>query len=171
MHLQLRHSSSVSMGIFFEYQALECLSRYGMSLRRVGGTGDRGIDLRGMFTLPCKTHHKRMDFPLIIQCKFENAPLGPKYSRELLGTLGAESPGTIGMLVSHMGFSKQSLQCMHASHAPLLFSVIQNGTCTQFLVNRRAQGLLPGLVSRPGPQGVQLFLDGIMLTNGSDSGS
>ena len=58
MHLtQIRSLSTVQRGTAFEYRALALLTKYmSMSLTRVGGSNDGGVDLIGWWWVPSKDH-------------------------------------------------------------------------------------------------------------------
>lgn len=65
-----------------------------MSLKRVGGTGDGGIDFLGWWWLPHEISNesgspllKRTRIRVIGQCKAEKKKIGPNYVRELEGVL------------------------------------------------------------------------------------
>lgn len=51
-HTGLSTSSTVYNGTLYEYLAQETLRRYGFELYRVGGRGDRGVDLVGVWRIP-----------------------------------------------------------------------------------------------------------------------
>lgn len=155
----LRASSSyVERGTLFESRTLEKLNALGFSLRRVGGSDDRGVDLRGSLSLT----NQDISTSFIIQCKHENKELGPKYVRELEGALSRESLGTIGILVSNLGFTQKSLDLIQGSHQPLAFGVINadSGYLSHFGLNRIAQQKLPGLVFTLTSSGIELFVHG-----------
>ncbi|KAJ3567873.1 hypothetical protein NP233_g6078 [Leucocoprinus birnbaumii] len=85
--------SHVHRGTRFESRALALLEqRMSMTLRRVGGKGDGGMDLIGWWWLPhisqdvLTTCHRRR-IRIIAQCKAEKKKIGPKYIRELEGVL------------------------------------------------------------------------------------
>lgn len=64
-----------------------------MSLQRVGGKEDGGIDLQGWWWLPpssvssAKSSTPRRRLRIIAQCKAEKKKIGPKYVRELEGVM------------------------------------------------------------------------------------
>ncbi|KAJ2917896.1 hypothetical protein MD484_g2522, partial [Candolleomyces efflorescens] len=98
-----RAISTVHRGAAFEERALRLLKdNFSMSLRRVGGRGDGGIDLLGWWWLPCHslaepghlhghgTHQdlgRRRRFRIVGQCKAEKKKMGPNYVRELEGVM------------------------------------------------------------------------------------
>lgn len=63
-----------------------------MSLTRVGGKGDGGIDMLGWWWIPAipddaLSPQRRRRVRIIAQCKAEKKKMGPKYVRELEGVL------------------------------------------------------------------------------------
>lgn len=119
-----------------------CLS---MSLERVGGKSDGGIDLQGWWWLPIDeksaeipNHTRRIR--VLAQCKTEKRKIGPKYVREMEGvlhrfaatgsdlrptmipvsTLSQTSPfATVGLFISSSPFSKMTTLRAHSSPLPL----------------------------------------------------
>ena len=158
-HSSFRTSSSfVERGTAFEFRTLETLNALGFALRRVGGSDDRGVDLRGSLSLAGQD----ISTSVIIQCKHETKDLGPKYIRELEGALSRESRGTIGILVSNLGFTQKSLNLIQGSQQPLAFGIVDAncGYLSHFGLNRIAQQQLPGLVCTLTSAGIQFFQSG-----------
>lgn len=97
--------STVHRGVLFEQRALKLLrDEFSMSLTRVGGRGDGGIDLIGWWWLPyaapclspssntpssspdtCSERRRRIR--IVGQCKAEKKKMGPNYVRELEGVM------------------------------------------------------------------------------------
>ncbi|CAK7227896.1 hypothetical protein SBRCBS47491_006724 [Sporothrix bragantina] len=86
--------STTYVGTHYEYTVAGHLAPLGFSLRRVGGASDRGIDLLGIWALPClnstssASSWKPGDEPLrvILQCKAgAGQRVGPHLVRELEG--------------------------------------------------------------------------------------
>lgn len=118
-----------------------------MSLRRVGGKGDGGIDLQGWWWLPAEcvshAHASRLDssgwprkrLRIVTQCKAEEKKIGPRFIREFEGTVlrhsaylaprghDREPPHTrdalVGMFLSISPFTKASLLQAYSSPIPL----------------------------------------------------
>ena len=114
--------STSFIGTQFEISTLHILSRYGFSLRRIGGANDKGIDLCGHFLIP--NSNKRV--PILVQCKMESKKIGPKYIRELSGVLASHTPQTLGLFASHSPFSQQALFTFNSSPFPLIVSVLDS---------------------------------------------
>lgn len=132
--------STVEIGTIYENKTIECLLDFGFQLRRVGGALDKGIDLRGNWN-SYRSH------PVIIQCKREAKPVGPKYIRELEGTLSHESPNVIGILVSQSGFTNEAKSDFNASKSSMiLVGITDNAKCFEFHMNKWAQSLIPNVL-------------------------
>ncbi|KAI9099924.1 hypothetical protein DFS34DRAFT_579049 [Phlyctochytrium arcticum] len=143
-------TSAVAVGREFELDTLWCLQQYGMQLHRVGGADDKGVDLRGRWKLiKSRTHQQSseaVEYRVIVQCKKENKRTGPKYLRELEGTLGRESEHTIALLASSSGFSDKAADFVHASKFPLALAVIDaKQELTSLMLNGALKRLIPDL--------------------------
>lgn len=94
--------STVLKGVTFENKSLRVLRDHlSMSLRRVGGKGDGGVDLQGWWWLPaeCLKHlgvdeltnerqeATRVAVRVLAQCKAEGKKIGPRFIREFEGTI------------------------------------------------------------------------------------
>ncbi|WRT69640.1 uncharacterized protein IL334_006629 [Kwoniella shivajii] len=104
-----RRRSTLEIGTSFENHSLRYLNNeLYMNLRRVGGAGDGGIDLRGWWWIPhtdTRPITSSSSAPtksevlvgernirrirVIAQCKAEKKPLGPRAVRELEGVMSA----------------------------------------------------------------------------------
>lgn len=110
MTIKIRGISTVLKGANFEQRSVAILRDHlSMSLRRVGGRGDGGIDLQGWWWLPshCLAHMRSQDvsavsrgseevstrIPLRVlgQCKAEERKIGPRYIREFEGVVLRQS--------------------------------------------------------------------------------
>ncbi|KAG6855889.1 hypothetical protein H0H87_009687 [Tephrocybe sp. NHM501043] len=85
-------STTVYRGTAFEHRAQNILqNNLSMSLRRVGGKSDGGIDLLGWWWLPSldasDITEPRRRLRVLAQCKAEKKKIGPKFIRELEGVL------------------------------------------------------------------------------------
>ncbi|KII91181.1 hypothetical protein PLICRDRAFT_51358 [Plicaturopsis crispa FD-325 SS-3] len=94
--MRIPQLSTVHRGVAFEQKCLQLLQqRMSMSLRRVGGKSDGGIDLQGWWWLPpldrpsgehgADTGRRRLR--VLAQCKAEKKKMGPNYVREMEGVL------------------------------------------------------------------------------------
>ncbi|KIW16345.1 hypothetical protein PV08_06396 [Exophiala spinifera] len=102
----LSPSSTVYTGTVYEYLAVSTLRGYGFHLHRVGGRGDRGVDLIGHWQVPLLSpttgtwkEHTTPDgsvvtatdtFRVLVQCKRlvgKHARIGPNLIRELDGAV------------------------------------------------------------------------------------
>ncbi|KAM6492715.1 Protein of unknown function (DUF2034) domain containing protein [Amanita muscaria] len=90
-------TTTVHRGIAFEERSMKLLQdNLSMSLQRVGGREDGGIDLQGWWWLPPSSvslaksnihSTPRRRLRIIAQCKAEKKKIGPKYVRELEGVM------------------------------------------------------------------------------------
>ncbi|KAK6507431.1 hypothetical protein TWF481_005864 [Arthrobotrys musiformis] len=130
----LNPTTTVFTGTLYEYTVLSALSRClpGISLTRVGGRDDAGIDLTGTWHLPKpprrpsqkkeeeKEEEEFTPLPLTIQCKNvqQKSWKGPQYIRELEGSLTSQPPNALGILASVRditpGMKKQMLSSRRA---------------------------------------------------------
>ena len=117
-----------------------------MSLCRVGGKSDGGIDLQGWWWFPSTENtSQRRRLRVLAQCKAEQKKIGPKYVREMEGVLlrfsaahgqplavpvhGQFPPDTrpqetthvptVGLFISASPYSKSTLLRAHSSPLPL----------------------------------------------------
>jgi len=90
--------SAVRKGTAFEERSLRILQdNLSMSLCRVGGRSDGGVDLQGWWWLPTSSpishpaidpfQSKRRRIRILAQCKAEKKKMSPKYVREMEGVL------------------------------------------------------------------------------------
>ena len=84
-HISLPETSTVHVGTHYEYTVLQTLRRYALSLDRIGGRDDAGIDLVGTWHLPERERERALR--VLVQCKSLKTKLGPNVVRELEGTL------------------------------------------------------------------------------------
>ena len=128
--------STVARGTAFEERSLRLLREHlSMSLARVGGKSDGGIDLAGWWWLPHAHAHTSTPTPdpaqprrrlrVLAQCKAESKKMGPAYLRELEGVAlrhqHAQPDRTlIAALISQSAFTKACLVAAQASPVPLM---------------------------------------------------
>ncbi|SCV69389.1 BQ2448_2409 [Microbotryum intermedium] len=129
--------STVALGTAYELATRQFLSQPPLSLHsllRIGGSNDKGIDLRGFFyTLPRPTsslvetdetstrspaRRPKRRLPVIIQCKAVSKPLPPSIIREFEGVLSTE-PKCLGILVGMNGFTELAIKRAFASEFPI----------------------------------------------------
>ncbi|KAG7384623.1 hypothetical protein PHYPSEUDO_002437 [Phytophthora pseudosyringae] len=97
--------------------------------------------LQGSWTLP------DLAVDVVTQCKNEGKPVGVHYVREFHGVLGFFPPATVGLFASASGYSLYAQRFfLRMTHPAILCSVdTDSGHLTSFLLNDRAQTLLPKL--------------------------
>lgn len=134
---------NLAKGTYFEQKVLEMIQKYPVQLRRVGGRGDGGVDLRGSFQL---THGNPFD--LLVQCKHEQRKPGPKYIRELEGVLSRESSRAIGLLASSNNWTTATRSQFQYSQYPLIGLVLNTAewNIRHLWINLKLQKEIPGLV-------------------------
>ncbi|KAF9423778.1 hypothetical protein BGZ94_008155 [Podila epigama] len=144
--------STIYRGTLFEYQTQEILKkRLGIYTQRSAGNGDRGIDLRGTWFLPLSASPQPGDMvrhlKVIVQCKMMNAKIGPKYVRELQGSLSFESKPTLAMLAVSSEFTKQAIYPFVKSQWPMALVVIdtENHECKKLMWNKAADDVMLGV--------------------------
>jgi hypothetical protein len=136
----LSPQSTTYIGTHYEYTILERLQRYGLSLTRIGGRADSGIDLVGTWNLPKLPHPLRV----LVQCKALKAKVGPNIIRELEGTfagapVGWRGEGILGMLVSAREATKGVRDALSKSSFPLVWIMAElDGDVRQILWNGKA---------------------------------
>lgn len=74
------------VGTAFEERGLDLLrNRMSMTLTRIGGANDGGVDLEGWWWIPSTTGSERRRVRVLAQCKALEHKLGPIHVRELEG--------------------------------------------------------------------------------------
>jgi hypothetical protein len=139
--------STVHRGVAFEERSRKLLrDNLSMSLRRVGGKSDGGIDLQGWWWLPALTQSSsaqarsilgyggpRHRLRVLAQCKAEKKRLGPNYVREMEGVIHRQLSNaqqtampqvhphhicpTVALIISESTFTKATL--LHALSSPI----------------------------------------------------
>jgi hypothetical protein len=135
--------STVYVGTHYEYTVQSSLERFGMSLKRIGGRSDYGIDLLGTWTLPSLARPLKV----ITQCKAfsgKGGAGGPANIRELEGAFvgapqGWREPGVFGLHVSPKSATKAVREALGRSRWPMGYALCNSdGKIMQMLWNRRA---------------------------------
>lgn len=136
------------IGREFEERCCQFLnSNLRSSLRVVGGSNDRGIDLSGEWG----------PHLLSVQCKasLSGRPLGARVFREVLGSAGLEgSRGVLMVAVSNggAGITDEASRALHRIRVPLFVCVFSESPgeefgmkLSQFLMNQEARIAVPEL--------------------------
>ncbi|CAH0048648.1 unnamed protein product [Clonostachys solani] len=137
----LDEKSTVFVGTHYEYTIAAALSRYGFSLKRVGGASDCGVDLLGTWTPP-KT---KRAMKTLVQCKAGAQRAGPNLIRELEGAfvgapVGWRGSGVLGLLVSERPATKGVRESMGRSRWPMGYLCCsREGVLKQMIWNHRAE--------------------------------
>ncbi|KAL9963803.1 hypothetical protein ACROYT_G027348 [Oculina patagonica] len=120
--LSVRWYSSTTkqeFGRHFEAVVVQSLRKYSFDVAVCGGPKDRGIDFRGVWRL------KASSVRVIGQCKRYKRRLGPKHVRELEGTLTHEAKGTLGIIVTECGYSKDAYGVFMGSLYPIALTTLK----------------------------------------------
>ena len=131
-------TSTVYVGMHYEYTVAAALSRLGFSLTRVGRSSDLGIDLLGEWALPNLPRPLR----ILVQCKAEKSK--PSMVRELEGAVvGAplryRAEGTVAILATGGEATKGVRDAVTRSMMPMGFlNVTTEGLIRQFIWNQAA---------------------------------
>lgn len=137
-----RTLSTVARGTAFEQRSLQLLQEcFSMSLKRVGGKSDGGIDLLGWWWLPLSSVSQptpitppRRRIRVLAQCKAEKKKFSPNYVREMEGVwhmhaqdrspsesnVRVSELGTVALLLSESKFTTATLTRVLGSSVPFL---------------------------------------------------
>ncbi|KAH8656155.1 hypothetical protein BGZ60DRAFT_472813 [Tricladium varicosporioides] len=133
-------TSTTYVGTHYEYTVQNSLQRLGMSLKRIGGKSDYGIDLLGTWNLPSAPQPLKV----LIQCKAFARKVGPSHARELEGAFvgaptGWRVPGVLGFLASQRPATKGVREALGRSRWPMGYVLCEsNGRILQMIWNQRA---------------------------------
>ncbi|KAG0290918.1 hypothetical protein BGZ96_005639 [Linnemannia gamsii] len=144
--------STIYRGTLFEYQTQKILQKtLGIYTQRSAGNGDLGVDLRGTWFLPLsaspQTGDKVRHLKVIVQCKKMTSKIGPKYVRELQGSLSFETQPTMAILAVSSEYTKQAMLPYAKSLWPMALVVIDTEAqeCRKLMWNRAAEKVMHGL--------------------------
>ncbi|KAF9465089.1 hypothetical protein BDZ94DRAFT_1254462 [Collybia nuda] len=184
-------TSTVYRGTEFEKRSLKILhDNMSMSLRRVGGKSDGGIDLLGWWWLPenslLESNLPRRRFRIIAQCKAEKKKTSPKYVREMEGVLhryislerGGSIPTTptmppngafhspqyplVALLISESPFTKSTILRAQSSPVPFFLLHIPPRPDTSDVSDDEQGDRVGSAVWNPALAGVRGLLGGKM---------
>jgi hypothetical protein len=139
--IDLDPQTTTYVGTHYEYTVQAALKSSGMSLKRIGGKSDYGIDLLGTWCLPSVPQPLKV----FIQCRGYARKIDPSQVRELEGTfVGAPSgwrqPGVLGFLVSQKSATKGVREALGRSRLPMGYVLCNaDGKISQMLWNRSAE--------------------------------
>ncbi|KAF9447684.1 hypothetical protein P691DRAFT_801934 [Macrolepiota fuliginosa MF-IS2] len=156
--------STVHRGINFEGRCIALLERHlSMSLKRVGGKGDGGVDMFGWWWIPdaskdASISGRRRRIRVIAQCKAEKKKIGPKYVRELEGVLHryhmsdpSKGHSDLEYLGSHDTFST-TLHAAQNKEIPFLGLFISESAFTKATVLHAQSSHIPLLLLHLPPE-------------------
>jgi len=133
--------STTYVGTIYEYTVQSALERLGLSLKRVGGKSDNGIDLLGTWSLPSSPQPLKV----LVQCKALARKVGPSQIRELEGAFVGAPPGwrgtgVLGLLISQKSATKGVREALGRSRWPMGYVLCgADGKILQMLWNRSAE--------------------------------
>ncbi|KAJ6631175.1 hypothetical protein B0H10DRAFT_1773091 [Mycena sp. CBHHK59/15] len=172
--------ATVHRGNFFEERSMKLLQdNLSMSLRRVGGKSDGGIDLMGWWWLPPSDSEPvagrdallaRRRLRVLAQCKAEKKKASPKYVREMEGVLhrymsltqpAAQYP-LVALLVSESPFTKSTLLRAQSSPVPFFLLHVPPVPGPGAEEDREEPGRIGTAVWNPALAGVRGLLGGKM---------
>ncbi|CAB57333.1 mitochondrial endonuclease family, related to holliday junction resolvases, implicated in DNA or tRNA metabolism [Schizosaccharomyces pombe] len=142
-------SNTVAQGTLFEYLVQYVLKQHSFQLERCGGKGDGGVDLVGQFSI------KNVLFEptkVVVSCKSNKGSIGPRFVRELEGSLSSYPTDTLGILACLGSFTSSSLKTLSISNRPLALCRIYvdgfHSYMFQFVWNHQALAIFPDLSVR-----------------------
>ena len=145
----LEPSTTTYVGTHYEYTVQQALRQYGISLHRVGGRDDAGVDLVGTWHIPQTEHPIRV----FMQCKALRKRAGPNLVRELEGSfrslpaVGWRTLHKAAVLVCPTHATKGIRDGMARSSYPLVWLMVgRDGTLQQALWNANIEKLGMGML-------------------------
>lgn len=139
--IEMNPTSTTYVGTHYEYTVQSALERLGMSLKRIGGKSDYGIDLLGTWPAPSASEPLKV----LVQCKAFARKIEPSQARELEGAfvgapIGWRGTGVLGLLVSQKSATKGVRDALGRSRWPMGYVLCgPDGKILQMLWNRRAE--------------------------------
>jgi Protein of unknown function (DUF2034) len=139
--IEMDPKSTTYVGTHYEYTVQIALERLGMSLKRIGGKSDYGIDLLGTWPAPSASEPLKV----LVQCKAFARKIEPSQARELEGAfvgapIGWRGTGVLGLLVSQKSATKGVRDALGRSRWPMGYVLCgPDGKVLQMLWNRRAE--------------------------------
>jgi hypothetical protein len=139
--IEMDPKSTTYVGTLYEYTVQGALESLGMSLKRIGGKSDYGIDLLGTWSVPSAPQPLKV----LIQCKAFARKIEPSQARELEGAfvgapIGWRGAGVLGLLVSQKSATKGVREAMGRSRWPMGYVLCRaDGKILQMLWNRRSE--------------------------------
>jgi hypothetical protein len=139
--IEMDPKSTTYVGTHYEYTVQNALERLGMSLKRIGGKSDYGIDLLGTWPAPSASEPLKV----LVQCKAFARKIEPSQARELEGAfvgapIGWRGTGVLGLLVSQKSATKGVRDALGRSRWPMGYVLCgPDGKVLQMLWNRRAE--------------------------------
>ncbi|KAG0323060.1 hypothetical protein BGZ99_002954 [Dissophora globulifera] len=145
-------NSTLYRGTLFEYQTQEILRKHlGIYTQRSAGNNDLGVDLRGTWFLPLSASPQPGEnvrhLKVIVQCKMSSTKIGPKFVRELQGSLSYETQPTMAILAISSDFTKRALLPYAKSLWPMALVVIdaEKNECRKIMWNQAAEKVMHGV--------------------------
>lgn len=139
--IDMDKKSTTYVGTHYEYTVQSSLERLGMSLKRIGGKSDYGIDILGSWSLPSASQPLKV----LVQCKNIARKIDPAQARELEGAfagapVGWREAGVLALLVSQKSATKGVREALHRSRWPMGYVLCTpEGRVMQMLWNARAK--------------------------------
>jgi hypothetical protein len=146
--IEMDPKSTTYVGTHYEYTVQNALQGLGMSLKRIGGSSDYGIDLLGTWPVPSAPQPLKV----LVQCKALASKIEPSRARELEGAfvgapIGWRGTGVLGLLVSQKSATKGVREALGRSRWPMGYVLCEaDEKILQMLWNKKAEeGGLEGI--------------------------
>lgn len=129
------------VGTHYEYTVKSSLQHLGMSLKRIGGKSDCGIDLLGTWSLPSVPQLLKV----LVQCKALARKIEPSQVRELEGAFVGAPPdwrgaGVLGLLVTQKPATKGVREALGRSRWPMGYILCgADSKVLQIIWNQKAE--------------------------------